>query len=179
MTEAPAVMTYASVLSREMVGIALTMAALNDLEVKASNVQNAYLPAPCERKIYTTLGSEFGPDQGKTAIIARALYGLKSAGGSFSCHLSDCMKHLKYKSYRADPDLWYKPMVRPEDGFLYYAYILLYVDDCLFIHHNTEDALQELDKFFQMKPGSIGDPKYTWERNFARYNLTMVFMPGA
>ena len=51
MTEAPAVMTYASVVSRETVRIALTIAALNDLEVKASNVQNAYLTAPCAERI--------------------------------------------------------------------------------------------------------------------------------
>ena len=33
-TESPAVLTYASVVSRETVRIALTIAALNDLEVK-------------------------------------------------------------------------------------------------------------------------------------------------
>ena len=49
MTDAPPVLTYASVVSRETVRIALTMAALNDLEVKASDIQNAYLTAPCEK----------------------------------------------------------------------------------------------------------------------------------
>ena len=158
MTEAPAVMTYASVVSRETVRIALTMAALNDLEVKASDVQNAFLTAPCEEKIWTTLGSEFGPDQGKKALLVRALYGLKSAGGSFGRHIADCMRTLGYQSCSADPDLWYKPMVRPDDGFKYYAYILLYVDDCLCIHHDATTALTELDKYFPMKKGSIGDP---------------------
>jgi hypothetical protein len=33
--------------SRETVQIVLTLAALNDLEVKASDIQNAYLTAPC------------------------------------------------------------------------------------------------------------------------------------
>ena len=43
-TEPPAsVLTYASVVSRETVRIAFTIAALNDLQVKASDVQNAYL----------------------------------------------------------------------------------------------------------------------------------------
>jgi len=42
--EPPAsVLTYASVVSRETVRIAFTIAALNDLQVKASDVQNAYL----------------------------------------------------------------------------------------------------------------------------------------
>ena len=158
MTEAPAVMTYASVVSRDTVRIALTIAALNDLQVKGSDVQNAYLTAPCEEKIWTTLGPEFGPEQGKKALITRALYGLKSAGASFGRHISDCMRHLGYVPCKADPDLYYKPMVRPDDGFKYYAYMLAYVDDLLSIHHDAMGALQELDKYFVMKKGSIGDP---------------------
>ena len=40
-TEAPAAMTYASVISHETVRVALTIAALNALEVKAANVEGA------------------------------------------------------------------------------------------------------------------------------------------
>jgi len=67
--ETPAYMTYASVVSCETVRIALTIAALHDLEVKASDIQNAYLMAPCAEKIWTMLGAEFGPDAGKQAIV--------------------------------------------------------------------------------------------------------------
>jgi len=97
MTETPAVLMYASVVSHDTVHIALTIAALHDLEVRASDVQNAYLMAPCTKKIWTTLGPEFGLDQGKNALIVRALYGLKSIGASFSRHLADCMETLGYK----------------------------------------------------------------------------------
>ena len=158
MLEAPAVSTYSSVISRETVRIALTLAALNDLEVKASDVLGAYLTAPCEEKVYTKLGPEFGVDAGKRAIIVRALYGLASSGASFSRHIADCMHFLGYKPCRADPDLWMKPMVRPEDGFKYYAYVLLYVDDVLAIGHDAESLIKGLDKYFKMKPDSIGDP---------------------
>ena len=48
MTETPAVLTYVSVVSRDIVHIALTIATLNDLQVKASDVQNAFLMAPCK-----------------------------------------------------------------------------------------------------------------------------------
>ena len=106
------------------------IATLNDLDVKASDVQNAFFTSPCEEKIWMTLGPEFGSDAGKKAIIVHALYGLKSAGGSFGQHIADCMRMLGYISCKVDADLWYKPMVRPEDGYEYYAYILLYVDDC-------------------------------------------------
>ena len=69
--------------------IALTIAALNNLQVKAGDVMNAYVTAPCSEKIWTVLGKEFGTDQGKKAIIVRALYGLKSSGVAFHAHLAD------------------------------------------------------------------------------------------
>ena len=52
-TEAPAMLTYASVVSRDTVHMALTLAALNGLEIKASDIQNTYLTAPCAEKIWT------------------------------------------------------------------------------------------------------------------------------
>ena len=114
--------------------------------------------APCEEKIWTTLGPEFGPNKGKRALIVRALYGLISAGASFGRHLADFMCALGYESCKADADLWYKSMTRPDDNVPYYAYVLLYIDDCMAISHNATATLQEIDKFFHMEPGSIGDP---------------------
>ena len=108
MTKAPATITYASVVSRELVRIALTIAALNDLQVQVSDVLNAYITAPVTEKIYTTLGPEFGDNRGKTAIIVRALYGLKSSDAAFRRHLGDCMLSLGYTPCLADPDLCLK-----------------------------------------------------------------------
>lgn len=64
-TVTSATVTYASVVSRESVRIALTIAALNDLEVKTADIENAYLTAPVGEKIWCTLGPEFGSDAGK------------------------------------------------------------------------------------------------------------------
>ena len=44
--------TYAGVVSRESVRIAFTYAALNDLDIFAGDIQNAYLQAPSSRKDY-------------------------------------------------------------------------------------------------------------------------------
>ena len=107
--DVPPTLTYASVVSRDTVRIALTMAALNDLSVKTVDIQNAYIKAPCTEKVYTTLGEEFGEDAGKQAVIVRALYGLKSSGAAFRNHLAECMRHLGYIPCEADPDLWMKP----------------------------------------------------------------------
>ena len=105
MTKAPSAVTYASVVTRETVRIALTIAALNGLEVKCGDVLNAYITAPVTEKIWTTLGPEFGEEAGCTAIIVRALYGLKSSGAAFRAHLGECMRGLGYKPCLADPDL--------------------------------------------------------------------------
>jgi hypothetical protein len=75
MTKAPATITYASVVSRETIHIALLMAALNDLNVKVGGVLNAYITAPITEKVWTVLGPEFDIDAGKSAIIMRAYMG--------------------------------------------------------------------------------------------------------
>ena len=158
-TETPATITYASVVSRESMRIALTLAALNDLEVKTGDIQNAYLTAPNAEKTWTTCGPEFGSDKGKKALMVRAVYGHKSAGASFRNHLAECMRTLGYKSCLANQDVWYRAMTRPEDGFpLLRPMCLLYVDDVLCISHNAEKELLKIDKFFKMKSQSIGDP---------------------
>ncbi len=62
------------------------------------------------------LGAEFGSDAGKSAIIFRALYGLKSAGAAFRAHLASFMQQMGCTSCKADPDLWYKAETRPSDN---------------------------------------------------------------
>ena len=116
-------------------------------------------------------GPEFGKDAGRIAIVKRALYGLKSSGASFRNHLADCMRELGYRPCRADPDLWIKPEIRPEDGFEYYAYALLYVDDILIVNHDGEGALKTIHKYFPMKAESMGDPEYYLGAKVRKYQL--------
>ena len=47
MTETPTSITYSSVVSRDSVQIAFLIAALNDIEIMACDVGNAYLNTPC------------------------------------------------------------------------------------------------------------------------------------
>jgi hypothetical protein len=124
MTKAPVTITYASIVTCKTIRIALLMAALNDLNVKVGDVLNTYITAPITEKVWTVLGPEFGIDAGKSAIIAHALYGLKSTGAVFHMHLASFMCQMGYTSCKADPDLWYKAETRPADRFRYYAYIL-------------------------------------------------------
>ena len=81
--------------------LALTIAALNDMEAKVGDVLNAYITSPITEKVWTILGPEFGPDAGKSALIVRALYGLKSAGAAFRAHLASFMRQMGYTSCKA------------------------------------------------------------------------------
>jgi hypothetical protein len=74
------------------------------------------------------------------------------------------MVHLGYTPCEADRDVWMKPMVRPDDGHVYFAYALLYVDDILMIHHDGVAAIDQIDKYFKMKPDANPNGKY--EPNF-------------
>jgi hypothetical protein len=150
-TDTPHAMTYASCVSRESVIVALTLAALNDLDVKMADIENAYLMAPITENVWTVLGPEFGYDAGKRALIVRALYGLKSDGAAFRNHLAECMNHLGWNPCRADRDLCMKAETHPDDVVLYWAYILIYVDDILCVHHDPGAPLAKLDEYFKMK----------------------------
>ena len=102
-TKTPASVTYSSVVSRDSVSIMLLIAALNGLSLKAPDTQNAFLTAPNLEKVYIIAGPEFDPKQGKTLIIRKTLYGLKSASAAFRAHLAEKLEEIGFKSSIADP----------------------------------------------------------------------------
>jgi hypothetical protein len=105
-TKAPPALTYSSVVSRDSVRIAFLVAALNDLQLLACDIQTAYLTANCHERIYTIAGPEFGSEAGSVMIVKKALYGLKSSGAAFRAHLAETLYDLNYRSTKADPDVW-------------------------------------------------------------------------
>ena len=136
MTNPPTTITYSSVVSRDSVRIAFMIAALNDIDILACDIGNAYLNASPREKVYTTAGPEFGHElEGRTVLIVRALYGLKSSGAAWHAHLANTLQHLGFTSCLADPDVWFRA-AKKADGFEYYEYVLVYVDIYLFCHIN-------------------------------------------
>jgi hypothetical protein len=158
MTETPSSLTYSSVVSRDSVRIALLIAALNDLNVMACDIQNAYLTAPCREKICTIAGPEFGSEAGTTMIIVRALYGLKSSGAAFRSFLAETLNDIGFKPSLADPDVWMQPAMKA-NGFKYWELILCYVDDLLCIHEDPTIALKQIQNSnFKLKDDKIEEP---------------------
>ena len=150
-------LTYSSVVSRDSVRIALTIAALNDLSVMACDIQNAYLTAECREKIWTRAGPEFGSESGSIMIVRKALYGLKGSGTAFRAHLAEKLHDIGFIPTRANPDVWRRPAVKP-DGFEYYEYILCYVDDILAISHDAQSVLKSVQDTFKFKDDRIDKP---------------------
>ena len=83
-TKTTAVITYSPVVSRESVRIALTIAALNYLDVLACDIQNAYLTADCRVQLWVLAGPNFGSEAGNKILVRKALYILKRSGIVFS-----------------------------------------------------------------------------------------------
>ena len=76
-TTAPFSITFLSVVSRYSVSIALTIAALNDIDKMACDIQNTYLIALYREKIWTFAGQEFLEEEGTLMLVKISLYGLK------------------------------------------------------------------------------------------------------
>ena len=76
------------------------LAALNDVDVLACNVQNAYINAETKEKVWFRGGDEMGPDKGKVVVIVRALYGLKSSGARWREHMAQTYVMLDSKVAR-------------------------------------------------------------------------------
>ena len=70
---------------------------------RTSDIQKDYIQSPIAENIWTVLGPDIWPDAGKSVVVVRALYGLKSTGANFWNHLDDYMKHMEYMIYTADP----------------------------------------------------------------------------
>jgi len=158
LTDAPAALTYSTVVSRDSVRILLMIAALNDLDLQCADIQNAFLTAPNLEKCYMIAGPEFLDEQGKVFVVRRALYGLKSSAQAFRSFLADNVESLGFFSSEADPDVWMRTAVK-SDGEEYYEYILCYVDDILCMSGKALEVMQQLQTKFKFKKDLIEPPE--------------------
>ena len=152
LTEAPGSITYSSVVSRDSIRLAFLIAGLNDLDVLAGDVTNAYLNAPCREKIWFEGQLETGEDRGKVLIITRALYGLKSSGAAWRADLAATLRDLHFSSTQADPDVWIR------SAETHYEMILVYVDDILIFSKDPRTIMNQLGEFYELKPESVKEP---------------------
>jgi len=94
----------------ESVRTGFLLATLNGLEVCAADIGNAFLYGKTREKVlFIKAGPEFGEMSGRSLIIDKGLYGLRSSSARFHEHLSAKLRIMGFRpSYHADADLWMK-----------------------------------------------------------------------
>ena len=98
-TEAPASMTYCSVVSHDSVCLAFLITALNDIDIMSVDLKNAFIQAPCHEQIWFKGGLECGKGYEKVCIIVHSLYGLKSTGAAFqSALVAQTLQDIEFTS---------------------------------------------------------------------------------
>ena len=152
MVDAPSELTFATVATRDSVRIILMLASLNNLKIMACDIQNAYLNALPREKVYFQAGPEFGKDEGKNVLIVRALYGLKTSGAAFRSKLAEDIRRMGYKPTMGDPDVYIKGRMK-SDGFKYFEYLVVYVDDIICVSEHPEEFMKALSELYKLKDG--------------------------
>ena len=154
----------------DSVWIELAIAALNNLEVLACGIENAYLTVDCRERVWVVAGHDFGSKDGNNMLVRNSLYGLKSSGAVFRAFLVETLDAMGYRPIYAEPELWFRPAVK-SDGFEYYEYILCYVDDVLCISHNPRKSMKSIQEDFKLKDDNIEPPDISLGDTLAKTNL--------
>jgi Reverse transcriptase (RNA-dependent DNA polymerase) len=125
------------------------LAELNTLELWGADVRNVYLEANTNEKVFIIGGPEFGPLEGHTLIIFKALYGLRSSGLCWYERFSDVLRAIAFKPTRAEADIW----MRENNGL--YKYIAVNVDSLLIAARDPGSITKELSEInkFKLKQG--------------------------
>ena len=142
--------SYACVISLKSLQLALLIGELNGFQAKVSDISNAYLEDYTKEKVYFTAGPEFGPLEGHTLTIVKALYGLQTSGAHFHECLAEMLVEEGFKPSLADPDLWYC------DVKYAYEYVCVYVDDLCFCRENPEKFFDILVNDYKYKSKGVG-----------------------
>jgi len=139
--------TSSTVMSMTSVRILFIQAQKDGQKILSGDLSNAYLHARTDQLVHTTLGKEWEADSGKTVIIVKAMYGLRTSGRRFHLYVEKSMYDMGWKPSRGDRDVWMR--YNEESGL--YDYVGFYVDDLLCIGKDPEKVIEELKEYFSFK----------------------------
>ncbi len=150
LTDIPVESVYSGVVSLRGLRLVIFLAELNDLEIWATDIGNAYLEALTTETVYIIAGPEFGDLEGHILVIYKALYGLRSSGKRWGERLADCLLEMGFTPCRSDPSIWMRPCGD------HYEYIAAYVDDLAIASRNPKAITDELEDTYQFKLKGTG-----------------------
>jgi hypothetical protein len=117
---------FSGIVNISSVRLGFLIAGLNNLQICAADIGNAFLYGRTREKVYIRAGWEFRSNlQGRDLIVDKCLYGLRTSSARFHEHLSAKLRTMGYVPSKADMDLWMK------DCGTHYEYIARYVDDII------------------------------------------------
>jgi transposase InsO family protein len=174
LTDVPVDSVYSGVVSLRGLRMMLFLAELNQLDVWATDVGNAYLEAETKEKIYIIAGSEFGDRRGHILIIKKALYGLRSSGKRWHERFADCLRDEGFLPCKAEPDIW----IRPSSDMSCYEMVAVYVDDLAIGMKDPSSFLKVLTEKYKFKLKGSGPITFHLGCDFERdENGTLCMSP--
>ena len=139
--------TYSSIIENISVRLLFLAAAHQGLGIMTGDIVNAFPAAPCEEKVWSKCGPEFGQQEGAIVTLQRALYGLKTASRSFHEFFGDTLRQMGFVPTRADQDLRY----RKADDHTGYDYIATHVDDIAIAAMRPAEYTSRIEQEFLVK----------------------------
>ena len=162
LTDVPIDSVYSGVVSLRGFRLILFLAELNDLEIWATDIGNAYLEAFTSERVYIIAGSEFGDLQGHILIVKKALYGLRSSGARWHDRFADVLRELGFAPCKAEPDIWMR-----KNGDVY-EYVAVYVDDLALAMKDPKPFTETLINKYKFKLKGTGPIKFHLGMDFYR-----------
>jgi hypothetical protein len=115
-------------------------------------IASAYLESFTLEKVFFIAGPEFGLIAGHLLTFACALYLLRTSGPRWHDRFADVMHLMGFSYSKADPDVWMHCIT-------HYEYVLVYVDDIVFIGKEPKQFLDSLINDYGFKLKGDGTPK--------------------
>ena len=149
-TEVPSSSVYSGVVSLQGIRMVTFIAELNDMELWATDIGNAYLESVTSEKVAFVAGPEFGKYAGHTLVILKAQYGLRTSGRQWHNRLFDVLISMGFIPSKAEDDIWMR------DKGDHYEYMAVYVDDLLIASRNPQAIIDELSIINKFKLKGTG-----------------------
>ena len=164
LTDIPLDSVYSGVVSIRGFRLVLFLGELNDLELWATDIGNAYLEAYTSEKFYIIAGPEFGELEGHILVVSKALYGLQSSGARWHDKFADTMRELNFFACKAEPDIWMR-----KNGNVY-EYVAVYVDDLAIAMKDPKEFISILEGKYKFKTKGSGPLSFHLGMDFSRDN---------
>jgi Reverse transcriptase (RNA-dependent DNA polymerase) len=153
---------YSSVVSLRSIRIAIAAGELNGLFLMVGDISPSYLEAFTLEKVYFIDGPEFGPLARHLLTIVRALYSLHTSGARLHDRFANFMQQLGLIPCKAYPDEWM------HECTTHYEYVLVYVDDIMFVGKEPQKNLDSLINDHGFKLKGVGTPQCQLGGDFYR-----------